>query len=42
MRRLLTLAAGLAVLAASACSAPAPPRSGAPQAKPPGLSLIHT
>jgi predicted dienelactone hydrolase len=36
MRRLLTLAAGLAVLAASACSAPAPPRADAPPAKPPG------
>lgn len=36
MRRLLALAAGLAVLAASACSVPAPPRSGAPRAEPAG------
>ncbi|GAA3021602.1 alpha/beta hydrolase [Streptosporangium longisporum] len=36
MRRLLTLAAGLAVLAASACSAPAAPRSDALRAEPPG------
>ncbi|MEV6869027.1 alpha/beta hydrolase, partial [Streptosporangium subroseum] len=40
MRRLLTLAAGLAVLAASACSAPAPPRSDAPPAKPPGPATL--
>ncbi|MFC4529475.1 alpha/beta hydrolase family protein [Sphaerisporangium dianthi] len=36
MRRLHALAAGLAVLAASACSAPAPPRSDAPPATPAG------
>ncbi|MEV4374538.1 alpha/beta hydrolase [Nonomuraea sp. NPDC049637] len=34
MRHLLAVAAGLAVLAASACSAPAPPRSAAPSPTP--------
>ncbi|MEU4535531.1 alpha/beta hydrolase [Streptosporangium sp. NPDC023825] len=36
MRRLLILAVGMTVLATSACSAPAPPRADAPQAKTPG------
>ncbi|MEV0633173.1 alpha/beta hydrolase family protein [Nonomuraea wenchangensis] len=40
MRRLLALAAGLVVLAVSACSAPAPPRADAPQAKPTGPATL--
>ncbi|GGT11423.1 alpha/beta hydrolase family protein [Nonomuraea spiralis] len=36
MRQLLAVAAGLVVLAASACSAPTPPRSAAPSATPTG------
>ncbi|MDH2426053.1 alpha/beta hydrolase [Sphaerisporangium sp. TRM90804] len=40
MRRLLTLAAGLAVLAVSACSAPAAPRSDAPPAEPPDPATL--
>jgi predicted dienelactone hydrolase len=40
MRRLLALAAGLAVLATSACSVPAPPRSDAPPAEPPGPATL--
>jgi predicted dienelactone hydrolase len=40
MRRLLTVAAGLAVLAASACSTPTPPRSAAPSATPTGPATL--
>ncbi|MEU0569842.1 alpha/beta hydrolase [Nonomuraea sp. NPDC005983] len=41
MRHLLTVAAGLAVLAASACSAPTPPRSAAnPSATPTGPAAL--
>ncbi|MFG6199880.1 alpha/beta hydrolase family protein [Nonomuraea sp. JJY05] len=40
MRHLLAVAAGLAVLAASACSAPAPPRSAAPSATPTGPAIL--
>ncbi|NUW38931.1 alpha/beta hydrolase family protein [Nonomuraea rhodomycinica] len=40
MRRLLAVAAGLVVLAASACSAPAPPRSAAPPATPTGPATL--
>lgn len=36
MRQILAVAAGLAVLAVSACSAPTPPRSAAPSAAPTG------
>jgi alpha-beta hydrolase superfamily lysophospholipase len=36
MRQLLAVAAGLAVLAASACSAPTPPRAAGPSAAPTG------
>ncbi|MGW0201948.1 alpha/beta hydrolase family protein [Nonomuraea sp. NPDC003201] len=40
MRHLLAAAAGLAVLAASACSAPTPPRSAAPSATPTGPATL--
>ncbi|MET9243391.1 alpha/beta hydrolase [Nonomuraea sp. NPDC003709] len=40
MRHLLAVAAGLAVLAASACSAPTPPRSAAPSATPTGPATL--
>ncbi|MER6580439.1 alpha/beta hydrolase [Nonomuraea sp. NPDC001023] len=40
MRHLLAVAAGLAVLAASACSAPAPPRSAAPPPTPTGPATL--
>ncbi|MFF5112109.1 alpha/beta hydrolase family protein [Streptosporangium sp. NPDC000509] len=40
MRQLLALAAGLVVLASSACSAPAPPRSGAPSTTPTGPATL--
>ncbi|MFI9597454.1 alpha/beta hydrolase family protein [Nonomuraea sp. NPDC052265] len=40
MRRLLAVAAGLVVLAASACSAPTPPRSAAPSATPAGPATL--
>ncbi|MET8141220.1 alpha/beta hydrolase [Sphaerisporangium sp. NPDC005288] len=40
MRQLLALAAGLAVLATSACSAPAPPRADAPRATPSGPAAL--
>ncbi|MBB5781399.1 alpha/beta hydrolase family protein [Nonomuraea jabiensis] len=40
MRHLLAAAAGLAVLAASACSAPAPPRSAAVPAAPTGPATL--
>ncbi|MFI6510862.1 alpha/beta hydrolase family protein [Streptosporangium sp. NPDC050855] len=40
MRQLLALAAGLAVLAASACSAPAPPRSAVPSPTPAGPAVL--
>ncbi|WP_431930203.1 alpha/beta hydrolase family protein [Nonomuraea jabiensis] len=40
MRHLLAVAAGLAVLAASACSAPAPPRSAAVSAPPTGPATL--
>ncbi|MFI6734950.1 alpha/beta hydrolase family protein [Nonomuraea sp. NPDC050451] len=40
MRHLLAVAAGLAVLTASACSAPAPPRSAAPSATPTGPATL--
>ncbi|MEQ4717781.1 alpha/beta hydrolase [Nonomuraea sp. B19D2] len=40
MRHLLAAAAGLAVLAASACSAPMPPRSAAPSATPTGPATL--
>ncbi|MEV4084838.1 alpha/beta hydrolase family protein [Nonomuraea fuscirosea] len=40
MRHLLAVAAGLAVLAASACSAPTPPRSAVPSATPSGPATL--
>ncbi|WP_248961837.1 alpha/beta hydrolase family protein [Sphaerisporangium perillae] len=40
MRHLLAVAAGLAVLAASACSAPTPPRSAVPSATPTGPATL--
>ncbi|RVX38386.1 platelet-activating factor acetylhydrolase isoform II [Nonomuraea polychroma] len=40
MRHLLAVAAGLAVLAASACSTPTPPRSAAPSATPTGPATL--
>ncbi|MFI9838873.1 alpha/beta hydrolase family protein [Nonomuraea sp. NPDC051941] len=40
MRHLLAVAAGLAVLAASACSEPTPPRSAAPSATPTGPATL--
>ncbi|WP_214104230.1 alpha/beta hydrolase family protein [Acrocarpospora catenulata] len=40
MRQLLAVAAGLAVLAASACSSPAPPRADAPPATPTGPAAL--
>ncbi|HSK96614.1 MAG TPA: hypothetical protein VK891_08365 [Euzebyales bacterium] len=40
MRRILAIAAGLVVLAASACAAPAPPRSDAPSATPRGPATL--
>ncbi|MEV0385802.1 alpha/beta hydrolase [Nonomuraea sp. NPDC050643] len=40
MRHLLAVAAGLAVLAASACSVPAPPRSDAVSAAPAGPAVL--
>ncbi|MEW1844408.1 alpha/beta hydrolase [Nonomuraea angiospora] len=40
MRHLLAAAAGLAVLAASACSAPTPPRSATPSATPTGPATL--
>ncbi|GAT69406.1 acetylhydrolase [Planomonospora sphaerica] len=40
MRQLLAVAAGLVVLAASACSAPAPPRSAVPSATPTGPAAL--
>ncbi|MGW2160940.1 alpha/beta hydrolase family protein [Nonomuraea sp. NPDC001699] len=40
MRRLPAVAAGLVVLAASACSAPMPPRSAAPSAAPAGPATL--
>ncbi|HUR02627.1 MAG TPA: alpha/beta hydrolase [Nonomuraea sp.] len=40
MRQLLAVAAGLAVLAASACSAPAPPRSAAVSVAPAGPATL--
>ncbi|GAA1003811.1 esterase [Acrocarpospora pleiomorpha] len=40
MRQLLAVALGLVVLAASACSAPAPPRSDAPSATPAGPATL--
>jgi dienelactone hydrolase len=40
MRQLLAFAAGLVVLAASACSAPTPPRSAAPSAAPTGPATL--
>ncbi|MEV0590484.1 alpha/beta hydrolase family protein [Nonomuraea cavernae] len=40
MRHLLAVAAGLVVLAASACSAPTPPRSAAPSATPTGPATL--
>ncbi|WP_327580589.1 alpha/beta hydrolase [Nonomuraea sp. NBC_00507] len=40
MRHLLAVAAGLAVLAASACSAPTPPRSAAPSPTPAGPATL--
>ncbi|MER7506598.1 alpha/beta hydrolase [Nonomuraea pusilla] len=40
MRRIMALAAGLAVLAASACSAPVPPRSAVPSAPPAGPAAL--
>lgn len=42
MRQLLAVAAGLVVLAASACSAPTPPRSAAPSATPTGPATLPT
>ncbi|MEV0148232.1 MULTISPECIES: alpha/beta hydrolase [unclassified Nonomuraea] len=42
MRQILAVAAGLAVLAASACSTPAPPRSAAPSAAPTGPATLPT
>ncbi|MBO3750653.1 alpha/beta hydrolase [Streptosporangiaceae bacterium NEAU-GS5] len=40
MRHVVAVAAGLAVLAATACSAPAPPRSAAPSAAPTGPATL--
>ncbi|GAA1270203.1 esterase [Planotetraspora silvatica] len=40
MRQILAVALGLVVLAASACSAPAPPRSDAPRATPTGPATL--
>jgi predicted dienelactone hydrolase len=40
MRQILAVAAGLAVLVASACSAPTPPRSAAPSATPTGPATL--
>lgn len=40
MRQILAVGAGLAVLAASACSAPTPPRSAAPPATPTGPATL--
>ncbi|MFD8533650.1 alpha/beta hydrolase family protein [Streptosporangium canum] len=40
MRQILAVAAGLVVLAASACSAPTPPRSAAPSATPTGPATL--
>ncbi|WP_433512662.1 alpha/beta hydrolase family protein [Nonomuraea sp. CA-143628] len=40
MRQILAVAAGLAILATSACSAPAPPRSAAPSATPTGPATL--
>ncbi|MEV4290699.1 alpha/beta hydrolase [Nonomuraea bangladeshensis] len=40
MRQILAAAAGLAVLAASACSAPTPPRSAVPSATPAGPAAL--
>ncbi|GAA2415862.1 alpha/beta hydrolase [Nonomuraea africana] len=40
MRQILAAAAGLAVLAASACSTPTPPRSAAPSATPTGPATL--
>ncbi|MFF0246402.1 alpha/beta hydrolase family protein [Streptosporangium sandarakinum] len=40
MRQILAIAAGLAVLTASACSAPTPPRSAAPPAAPTGPATL--
>ncbi|WP_329083421.1 alpha/beta hydrolase family protein [Streptosporangium sp. NBC_01469] len=40
MRQLLAVAAGLVVLAASACSAPTPPRAAAPSATPTGPATL--
>jgi predicted dienelactone hydrolase len=40
MRQILAVAAALVVLAASACSAPAPPRSDAPSATPAGPATL--
>ncbi|WP_101790891.1 alpha/beta hydrolase family protein [Nonomuraea indica] len=40
MRQILAVTAGLAVLAASACSAPTPPRSDAPSATPTGPATL--
>ena len=40
MRQILAVAAGLVVLAASACSAPAPPRSDAPSETPTGPATL--
>ncbi|GII66594.1 esterase [Sphaerisporangium krabiense] len=40
MRQLLPVAAGLVVLAASACSAPTPPRSAVPSATPAGPATL--
>src|SRR6478752_1956988 len=40
MRQILAAAAGMVVLAASACSAPTPPRSAAPSATPTGPATL--
>jgi predicted dienelactone hydrolase len=40
LRQILAVAAGLAVLAASACSAPTPPRAAAPSATPTGPAAL--
>ncbi|MDH2428900.1 alpha/beta hydrolase [Sphaerisporangium sp. TRM90804] len=42
MRQILAVAAGLVVLAASACSAPTPPRSAAPSVTPTGPATLPT
>jgi dienelactone hydrolase len=42
VRQILAVAVGLAVFAVSACSAPAPPRSDAPQATPAGPATLPT